>query len=675
MSYCTRLAIRASMLGILLLGLNSTIQAQNAMTPSEELRVFQSRDGETQYVGKLLKLNGSRVTLQPEEGEPFDLRMSDLSRGDQLWIRNADRAMRLIEKHRGLALEMIQDLADAKSEREVKSLCIKLREYGELAADAQLQLQGLMMNPANGEIAYHAAVTFAVVSPKTPENWNELLTVLKEGNPQLLLLTQRAPGPMFAGMSLFGQQAFPLLQAAAYTGEISLEPTEWSAAELEKLNTVRGPKNAARASACLAIGDINSDASRSVINAVIKEAAVKLNGMADGATIEACLASMGKLGYSDASETLEQYEDQFPATVEKSRELIALAQERKRMLQELAKLRATHLFTDRRGNRVRASLENLSDGRVRLKKLDDKFVVVPLEDFSDDDQAWILAKIEARNKPMPEPEVKSSNPAEMPLEPATQARNFDDIVVNTRDGKRQVDPGHPILEDCVGWWPLTDGMGDKAADVSGYGRDALVVGGVTWEDSDRGSVVKLNGVDAYLDLGALEFDPSLKAGFTFSAWVQPEESNFASNRLWWVYRNGKAAAATVGIKYVQSGGAGQLSAYLQDGGSGNHLEGTTATAKLADWNHIVLTYVAETGDLVLVANATLVANSNTGGGLRGGNANHHLGAYLAKDEFFKGRVQNVRIFDRVLDAAEIKQLYEDPFIGLKPIEDSVEDMK
>jgi hypothetical protein len=75
MSYCTRLAIRASMLGILLLGLNSTIQAQNAMTPSEELRVFQSRDGETQYVGKLLKLNGSRVTLQPEEGEPFECRI------------------------------------------------------------------------------------------------------------------------------------------------------------------------------------------------------------------------------------------------------------------------------------------------------------------------------------------------------------------------------------------------------------------------------------------------------------------------------------------------------------------------------------------------------------------------------------------------------------------------
>ena len=675
MIYCTRFAICASVLVVFLLGLISTIQAQTTVTPAEELRVFQSRDGETQYVGKLLKLNGSRVTLQPEEGEPFDLRMSDLSRGDQLWIRNADRAMRLVKKQREQALEMIQDLADAKSEREIKSLCIKLREYGELAADAQLQLQGLMKNPANGEIAYHAAVTFAVVSPKTPENWNELLSELREGNPQLLLLTQRAPGPMLAGMSLFGQQAFPLLQAAAYTGEITLDPEEWSAAELQKLNTVRGPKNAARASACLAIGDIDSDASRSVIKDVIKEAAVKLNGRGDGATIEACLASIGKLGYSDAAETLEAYENKFPATVEKSRELIALAQERKKMQQELAKLRATRLFTDRRGNRVRASLENLSDGRVRLKKLDDKLVVVPLENFSDDDQAWILAKIESRKAVMPAPEVKPSTPAEMPLEPETQERNFDDIVVKTHDGKRAVDPDHPILEGCVGWWPLTDGVGDKAADASGYGRDALFVGGVTWEDSDRGSVVKLNGVDAYLDLGALSFDKTVKGGFTFSAWVQPEESNFASNRLWSVYRNGKAAAATVIIKYSQSGGEGQLFAYLQDGGSSNSLDGTTAAGKLTDWNHIVLTYNAETGDLVLVGNATLVTNSNTGGGLRGGNANHHIGVYRAKDEFFKGQVQNVRIFNRVLDATEIKQLYEEPFIGLKPIEDSEEDMK
>jgi hypothetical protein len=93
---------------------------------------------------------------------------------------------------------------------------------------------------------------------------------------------------------------------------------------------------------------------------------------------------------------------------------------------------------------------------------------------------------------------------------------------------------------------------------------------------------------------------------------------------------------------------------------------------LTDWNHILLTYNSTSGDLVLVANSGLVTNANTGGGLRGGNANHTIGAYLAKSEFFKGHIQNVRIFDRVLTATEIQQLYAEPWAGLKPISDSEE---
>jgi hypothetical protein len=660
MSYCTRLAICASMLGVLLLDLNSTIQAQTAKTPAEELRVFQSRDGETQYVGTLLKLNGSRVTLQPEEGEAFDLRMSDLSRGDQLWIRNADRAMRLIEKQREQALEMIQDLAEAKSERDLKSLCIKLREFGELAADAQLQLQGLMTNPANGEIAYHAAVTFAVVSPKTPDNWNELLKVLKEGNPQLLLLTQRAPGPMLAGMSLFGQQAFPLLQAAAYTGEISLEPTDWSAAELQKLNTVRGPKNAARASACLAIGEINSDAAISVILGVIKEAAVKLNGMADGATIEACLASIGKLGYSGAAETLDAYEDQFPATVEKSRELIALAQERKKMQQELAKLRATRLFTDRRGNQVRASLENLSDGRVRLKKLDDKLVVVPLEDFSDDDQAWILAKIESMGSRSSESgtnPIPSGIPAG-PREPATDEQaNLARGIVVIPEGKMRVDEEHPILKGCVGWWPLTDGAGDKAMDVTERGDDLVNAGTAFWSKGEIGNFLSLNRGDDYL------FAPLRISGvITYSIWVNIPDDNPQ------FICDGKEL---LGRKYicVTNGTVRAGSSVGDSPDSFKNREIATGGIELNCWNHILVVWDSQ--------NSVLYLNGVKGG--TGDTGNQPLnGLYVGRqiDKVrMKGSVQNFRIWNRALSEAEVKQLYEEPFIGLKPIEDSEEEMK
>ena len=82
--------------------------------------------------------------------------------------------------------------------------------------------------------------------------------------------------------------------AAAFTRRLP-GCQDWSAAELKQLNSPRS-QNAARASACLALGQIQSEASRAVVRSVIKEAAVKLNGMADSATIEACLAAFGRLG-------------------------------------------------------------------------------------------------------------------------------------------------------------------------------------------------------------------------------------------------------------------------------------------------------------------------------------------------------------------------------------------
>ena len=156
MPYCTRITTSAALICFVWLGWVTAATARTANQSEDGVRLFQSRDGETQYVGQLVKLNGSRVTLELEEGETEDLRLSDLRREDQVWIRAADRAMRLVAKRRQQAKELIEDLAGAKADREIKSLCIKLREFGELAADAQLQLQGLMNDSANGEIAYHA---------------------------------------------------------------------------------------------------------------------------------------------------------------------------------------------------------------------------------------------------------------------------------------------------------------------------------------------------------------------------------------------------------------------------------------------------------------------------------------------------------------------------------------
>ena len=690
MPYCTRITTAAALICFVWLGWVTVSFAQTANQSEKGVRLFQSRDGATQYVGKLVKLNGSRVTLELEEGETEDLRLSDLRREDQVWIRAADRAMRLVAKRREQAKELIEDLAGAKADREIKSICIKLREFGELAAEAQLQLQGLMNDQANGEIAYHAAVTFAVVSPKNSENWEALLKVLKDGNPQLMLLTQRAPGPMLAAMSLYGQQAFPLLQAAAFTGEITLVAEDWSAAELKKLNTVRGPKNAARASACLALGQIQSEAARTAVRSVIKEAAVKLNGMADNATIEACLAAFGRLGDSNASETLTSYEDQFPATVKKSRELITQYQERAKALAELNKFRSTRLFTDRRGNRVRASLENLSDGRVRLKKLDEKMVVVPLENFSEDDQAWILARVEAmgnglsllgKAKPIP------AGIAAGPIEPATdeQANLVNGIVV-VSEGKMKIDFDHPILKGCVGWWPLTDGGGDRVVDISQHRRHLASRGEIAWVKNNLGNHIAFDGIDDHLVSDVVNFD---FASYTLCFWV-----NFKQLAMQQVgqYCPILVIGDSKGVNdlevYLNEFDESQMPVVFHNRGNGhqdasanwsseNH--GKAASEYNGVWSHWVISYDSPSRAATVYINGERLGESKVveNGAVATVNKRFFLNRVYSRHATGDGShgeydLQNVRFWNRSLEAEEIQQLYAEPWVGLKPIDDSEE---
>ncbi|MEC9073204.1 MAG: putative metal-binding motif-containing protein, partial [Myxococcota bacterium] len=54
----------------------------------------------------------------------------------------------------------------------------------------------------------------------------------------------------------------------------------------------------------------------------------------------------------------------------------------------------------------------------------------------------------------------------------------------TPSGLQALAQGNLPGQDLEGYWPLDEGSGDVARDVSGQGRDGVYLGDVTWQDSD-----------------------------------------------------------------------------------------------------------------------------------------------------------------------------------------------
>lgn len=105
-----------------------------------------------------------------------------------------------------------------------------------------------------------------------------------------------------------------------------------------------------------------------------------------------------------------------------------------------------------------------------------------------------------------------------------------------------VDPGATAPPDSLfGSWPLNDGSGDVAADVSGNNFDAIIsnfetgglgLDGSAWaEDPEFGTVLSFNGVNASGAYATVGFPPSfgslpamdLNNDFTWSLWARSEQ--------------------------------------------------------------------------------------------------------------------------------------------------------
>ncbi len=224
--------------------------------------------------------------------------------------------------------------------------------------------------------------------------------------------------------------------------------------------------------------------------------------------------------------------------------------------------------------------------------------------------------------------------------------------------------GSSLNNGLVGIWSFNSkDLSDKVYDRSGNGHDGYFIGGATSSAKKIGKVgqaINFDGVnDSVLVAHSSLLDLDMTETATFSFWI-----------------NKTSASATAGPIYKRTSGSpgysidilttGAVSFSIGDLFSNNNRVGyeTSSTMNLNQWYHVVVTYdgsITSTGIKIYfdgVLQPMTNAFDNYGGGSSSNGFDFSLGAReTGTARLLDGKMDEVRMYNRVLSDSEIKQLY------------------
>jgi len=205
----------------------------------------------------------------------------------------------------------------------------------------------------------------------------------------------------------------------------------------------------------------------------------------------------------------------------------------------------------------------------------------------------------------------------------------------------------------------------NANDASGNNLHGSVMGTTLTVDrtGTSGKAYYFDG-NSYINIGN---SPKLDVNYhTITAWVKSEpkflETGWKLSNAWKVIV-GKVTPLVHETLSLVLKPTNQLTTSFATSGEGNHLLESPSVVPDGQWNFVALTY--DGTKVVFYINGAVDSSHSRSGTVRtntnsltigrhGGDANQSGG-----DSFFKGAMDDVRIYNRALTAAEVKQLYNE----------------
>jgi len=205
----------------------------------------------------------------------------------------------------------------------------------------------------------------------------------------------------------------------------------------------------------------------------------------------------------------------------------------------------------------------------------------------------------------------------------------------------------------VAHWQLDEGAGATVSDATGHGFDGTLIGGPTWIAGTNGGALEFDGRDDYVDFGKPASWPTGKAPRSLCGWGRTD--TIASGYRW--------MAAYGSPNTGQAMFIGLNGSTLVAGGYGGDDVTVNGLWQAGEWLHVGLTYDGTTAKAYL--NGREVGSLAKNWNLVLSRA--HIGRQVNDAaEFWDGAVDDVRLYDHVLTAAEMKALVPPKVKARKP---------
>lgn len=215
----------------------------------------------------------------------------------------------------------------------------------------------------------------------------------------------------------------------------------------------------------------------------------------------------------------------------------------------------------------------------------------------------------------------------------------------------------------IGYWSFEDGAGTQATDFSGSGSTGTLTNSPTWTEGKVGRALDFDGVDEYVGVPGTSYNPPQK---TVTAWVYPRTTGEGSFGA--IFGNNSVGG---GWQFTLCDGDS-----LECPSSPNTLEyyddrATTPgiwyapanSVKLNEWNHVAMAYDngSVSNDPTFYVNGVAVETHEAQApvGTLDIDTVASIGRLNIGPEFnFDGKIDEVRVYNRVLSPAEIRALYD-----------------
>lgn len=214
--------------------------------------------------------------------------------------------------------------------------------------------------------------------------------------------------------------------------------------------------------------------------------------------------------------------------------------------------------------------------------------------------------------------------------------------------------------DLVGWWKFDEGSGTTAADSTGDGYTATLFNGISWVTGKIGDAVSANGTNQYVGMPTI--DLSGTSAVTIAAWVNRTYSTAGGHTLLEDSANFNSSTTGFGLFPDDNTCQGIMAAL---NGNVGYSVNCYAQPSSGAWHHIAVVYdktKAGSSAISLYIDGVLQPptqepdiSTNTNAF---GNNPIYLFARGGSQQYSTGIVDDLRLYDEALSAAQIQQIYQ-----------------